>query len=119
MKKLLVLLVAGLTLAFLFTSCEKEESFDEALLIGKWKSGPEYFRYDIDYTGVEWNTDEDYTEEDGLPFTWTLEKAELTLIHYVNNTPSIPKVYKITELTATTLKYRDSFSVTHSFTKTN
>lgn len=119
MKRLIVFLIAGVTLSAFFTACEKIETFDEALLIGKWKSGPVYFRYDADYKGVQWNTDEDYTEEEGLPFTWSLDKAELTQIHYVDNTPTLPKIYTITTLTATTLKYRDSFMVTHTFTKVN
>jgi hypothetical protein len=118
MKKILFLLVAGLTLSFFFTSCEKEESFDEALLIGKWRSGTVNFRYNADHTGYTWDTADDVTEEEAQDFTWTLEMSELTHIN-IGEVTVVPKVYKITELTATTLKYRDSFSVTHSFTKTN
>lgn len=45
--------------------------------------------------------------------------SELTQIHIMTIGGNVPKVYTVTELTATTLKYKDSFSVTHSFTKVN
>lgn len=126
MRKLLVYLVACLSISFVFTSCEKEdESFDENLLIGKWKNMiPEnqenvvagkflYVKFfnDLDPAldgykrGYEWDeSDVDITEADAQWFSWHLDKSELTQIHD-QETKSVPKVYKITELTTTTLKY--------------
>ena len=60
----------------------------------------------------------EYTEEEGLPFTWTLESAELTHIHIMETGGSgVPKIYTVTELTETSLKYKDDFGKTYSFVK--
>jgi hypothetical protein len=118
MKKLLVLLVAGLTLSFVFTSCEKEELFDETLLIGRWVSGTVYFRYMEDYSGYTWDPSDDVEESEAQPFTWTLNKSELTQIHIMQIGGNIPKVYTVLELTPTRLKYKDDFN-TFTFTKVN
>jgi hypothetical protein len=92
--------------------------FDESLLIGKWAMGTDHYRYDADGTGVSWDTAEYYTEEEGLPFTWTLESAELTHIHIMETGDSgLPKIYTVTELTETSLKYKDNFGKTYSFVK--
>lgn len=56
-------------------SCQKEEEFDETLLIGKWKSGTLYEKYLSDHTGFTWDTKEDVTEDEGQKFTWKLEKV--------------------------------------------
>ena len=42
MKRLLNYLPVLFIVAVLFSSCLPEEDFDEALLIGKWRSGTEY-----------------------------------------------------------------------------
>ena len=100
-------------------SCEPEEeiSFDQALLIGKWKSGTLYYKYLAGGTGGTWDTSDDVTEAEAQAFTWTLVKAELTHIHILEIGGSVPKVYTVTELTETTLKYHDDFNVSYSFTK--
>lgn len=104
--------------SILFNSCEEEESvFQESLLIGKWVSGTVYYKYLSNYSGTTWDTSDDVTEAEGQPFTWTLVKSELTHIHILEVGGSVPKVYTVTELTATSLKYKDSFGKTFSFTK--
>jgi hypothetical protein len=104
----------------LFYSCGKEEIFDETLLYGKWKpvSGTSmHFRYDRNGEGVTWNPNEDQLEYEGQKFTWELVKSELTQIHLMEiGGGKIPKVYTVTELTASSLKYKDSFS-SYSFTR--
>jgi hypothetical protein len=99
-------------------SCETEEpSFDEALLIGKWQSGTLFYKYHGDGTGATWDTADDVTEEEAQEFTWTLVKTELTHIHILEIGGSVPKVYTVTELTSSSLKYHDDFGVEFSFTK--
>lgn len=116
-KKLLYLFVALVSTTF-FVSCEMEETtFDDAYLIGKWQSGTEYYKYLVDGTGKTWDTADDVSEEEAQDFTWTLVQAELTHIHVMEMGGSVPKVYTVTELTETTLKYRDDFGKSYSFTK--
>lgn len=118
MKRLLNYLPVLFIVAVFFTSCLPEEDFDEALLIGKWRSGTLFYRYDSGGAGVSWDTADDVTEAEGQAYTWTLVKAELTHIHVVEmgGTP-VPKVYTVTKLTETTLEYKDDFDKSFSFTK--
>lgn len=105
-------------LAFLFNSCEPEpETFQESFLIGKWVSGTVHYKYVSNYTGTTWDTADDVTEAEGQPFTWSLVQSELTHIHIIETEGSVPKVYTVTELTATTLKYEDSLGTKYSYTK--
>jgi hypothetical protein len=106
----LVLLVSGL-----FHSCFKDEEFDEALLIGRWKptSGTRmYFRYDSNGMGVTWNPNDDQREEEGQRFKWKLEQSDLEQRHEIEiiGEFNIIRLYTITVLNETTLKYRDGFS---------
>lgn len=118
MKKILVCLMMCLSFSILFNSCTKDEvSFDESLLIGKWVSGTLYYKYASDYTGKTWDTIDDVTEEEAQSFTWSLVKEELTHIHILEVGGSVPKVYKVTELTANSLKYQDDFGTSFTFTK--
>jgi len=116
MKKFVVCFVV--LFSFILSSCQKEEeTFTESFLIGKWVSGTLHYKYLSDKTGATWDTKDDVTEAEAQPFTWTLDKSELTHIHIIQTGGSVPKVYTVTELTATTLKYKDSFGTTFSFTK--
>lgn len=118
MKRTLSYLLSAVLFSALFISCEKEEEFfDEALLIGKWKSETLYYRYDDDYTGVTWDTGDDVSEDEGQAFEWTLIKSDLTHIHILEIGGKVPKYYTVTELTATTLKYKDEFGKHFSFSK--
>ena len=120
MKKTFNYLVIMLVSMLAFYSCSSETEFDESLLIGKWKSGTEYYRYDFSGTGVTWDTADDVTEADGQAFTWTLEKSELTHIHIMETGGTgVPKVYTVTVLNTTTLSYKDDFGKSYTFTKTN
>ena len=123
MKKTLYFLFSLLLISALFHSCGKEEEFDETLLYGRWEpvSGTSlHFRYDSNHKGVTWNPKVDQYESEGQEFEWELVKSELTQIHLMETVEGvvIPKVYTVTELTATSLKYKDSFS-SYSFSKMN
>jgi hypothetical protein len=118
MKKLFVCLMVCFSFSVLFNSCEEDEAFfQESLLTGKWVSGTVYYKYLSDNTGKTWDTADDVTEAEAQSFTWTLVKSELTHIHIMEVGANVPKVYTVTELTATTLKYKDGFGKTFSFTK--
>ncbi|HEY3370674.1 MAG TPA: hypothetical protein VGK10_07495 [Prolixibacteraceae bacterium] len=105
-------------MALVFNSCEQEqETFQESLLIGKWSSGTLHYQYASNYTGTTWDTADDVTEAEAQAFTWTLVQSELTHIHIIETGGSLPKVYTVTELTATSLKYKDGLGKTYSFNK--
>lgn len=121
MKKTLFLSAMCLVaVVCLFSSCAPEEQpLDESLLIGKWQSGTLYEKYEANHTGTTWNTAEDVTEAEAQKFTWTLEKNILTQIHIMEMTGqgTVPKVYTVITLNATTLKYEDDFGNQKTFTK--
>lgn len=118
LKKVLYSIAMLVAVSLVYTSCEPEEKFfDEALLIGKWKSGEEFYKYRDDGTGATWDESEDVTEAEAQEFTWTLVESELTHIHILEMGGTVPKIYTVTELTATTLKYKDDFGGVFSYTK--
>jgi hypothetical protein len=118
MKKIIVSLMVCFSFSILLNSCTDEEtSFDETLLIGKWVSGTIFYKYANDNTGKTWDTSDDVTEAEAQSFNWTLVQSELTHIHILEVGGSVPKVYTVTELTASTLKYQDDFGKSYSFTK--
>lgn len=118
MKRLL-LVILSLVLVILFTtSCEKENTnFETSLIIGKWKSGTLFERYDFDSTGATWDTADDVTEAEAQPFTWTIEIDQLEQIHIIENGGKVPKVYTITTLSESTLVYEDDFGSIKTFSK--
>ncbi len=119
MKKALIFLMATILIGLMLVSCEKEDDFDESFLIGKWESGTLYYRYFVDGTGYSWDEGDDVTENEAQDFTWTLEKSELTHIHILEIGGTVPKVYTVTELTSTRLRYEDGFGKSYSFIKVN
>ena len=118
MKKLSGFLVIFSVLALLY-SCGKDTDFDESLLYGKWKQGTLFEKYLSDGTGWTWDTSDDVTEDDAQPFEWTLDKDDLTQIHIMETGGKVPKVYKVTELTSTTFKYKDDYGKNYSFAREN
>ncbi len=119
--KRIVLIFLSLAFAALFTtSCSDDEvqpSFDQALIIGKWKSGTLFERYDANKSGATWDTEDDVAEDDAQEFTWTIDKDQLEQIHIIVSGGNVPKVYTITSLTATTMAYKDEYGKIESFTK--
>jgi hypothetical protein len=124
MKKLLSYFGAFVAFTLFFASCEPaEKSFDESLLIGKWRVGntEEFYRYRANRTGVNWNESDDVSEAEGTKFDWRLNKSELELRFYsrVTGEPLVWELYTVTTLTSTTFRYRDDFGRTFTFTKVN
>jgi len=124
MKKSIFYFVTFLSISFMLNSCSKEEeSFDETLLIGTWKEGTVYEKYQSNYDGYTWDTADNVTEDEAQLFHWTLVKSDLTQIHIMESSGTeVPKYYTVIELSSTTLKYRDDLATipeTHTFTKIN
>ncbi len=118
MKKSLRYFTMLAVITYLAVSCTKEEeTFDQTLLTGKWQSGTLFYKYLADGTGGTWDTADNVTEAEAQAFTWTLVKDLLTQIHILEIGGSVPKIYTVTELTETSLKYHDDFGVSFSFTK--
>lgn len=105
----------------LIVSCIEDlpTTFDENLLYGKWQSGTLFYKYISDGSGTTWDTADDVQEAEGQAFTWTLVEAELTHIYVLEIGGSVPKVYTVTKLTATSLVYEDDYGTSYSFTKVN
>jgi hypothetical protein len=118
MKKTLLYLTMFTILTLLAVSCTEEDTtYDQTLLTGKWQSGTLFYKYLANGTGGTWDTADNVTEAEAQEFTWTLVNDLMTHIHVLEMGGSVPKIYTVTELTATSLKYQDDFGVTFSFTK--
>lgn len=119
MKRLVYYFLSFIFFGITFSACTLEgDTFDQALLIGKWVSGTVHYRYDNGGTGATWDTADDVQEAEAQEFSWTLVRTELTQIHLVNGNPDLPKIYTVTKLTDTSLEYEDSTDGTkYSFTK--
>jgi hypothetical protein len=117
-KKTLYNITLIIGICLLAVSCEPETTtFDNSLLPGKWQSGTLFYKYLSDGNGSTWDTADDVTEAEAQKFTWTLVDAELTHIHILEIGGSVPKVYTVTELTSTSLKYQDDFGAKFSFSR--
>jgi hypothetical protein len=118
MKRLALILLSLALTALFSNSCIEDEinpNFDESLIIGKWKSGTLYERYNANKSGATWDTADDVTEAEAQTFTWTIVQDQLEQIHIIENGGKVPKVYTITELTASSLRYMDAYGNAKSF----
>ncbi len=117
MRKYLLLFSAALVLALCFSSCNPLTNFEKSLMYGRWVDGTEYYRFDIDGTGATWDTGDDVSESEAQEFTWSLEGADLTIIHILEVGGAVPKAYTMKTLTATTLEFEDYTGKVFSYTK--
>lgn len=124
MKRIITYVTAFVLVSLTFIACSTEEpTYDEDLLLGLWKNTTknEYYRYLADYTGKMWNIGENVHEddEDVTRFEWTLDKSSLTHIYmsFMTGGELVPKYYKVTTLTSSSLTYKDDFGKTFSFSK--
>ncbi|GAB1415100.1 hypothetical protein MASR2M117_05060 [Paludibacter sp.] len=111
MKQKINYLLALMFIAMAMVSCTPEDDiFDETLLYGKWKSGTEFYRFDSDGKGKNWDASETNEDDKGGNFTWTLVKADLTIIRISTTTGGgVPHTYTVKELASSTLKLDDGF----------
>lgn len=122
MKKFLIFLISAIYITIMLVSCEKEEEFfDKSLLTGKWQSHQTstlFDRYFSNGTGYTWDEGDDVQENEAQNFTWTLEGSKFTLIHEMEHGGvPVPQELTVTELTMTSLKYRNLYGRTYSFTR--
>ena len=132
MKKSILRIALVAMVGAVVASCGMEPTFQENDLLGLWQEdGKEAFvRFtsEKDSTGVykygcEWDEGDGVFESDLTKygngwFKWQLVKADLTEIHLMEyGGAELPKVYTVTKLNDTELKYEDDFKVTHSFQK--
>ncbi len=108
----------------LFAACfpaEKHIDVDPQMLHGKWlKVGTqEYWRYYDSGEGATWDESEGKTEATtNLTYTWDLAQDELT--HWFRGEQGnqmVPKVYTIKEITSNSMRWRDAYGISSTFTK--
>jgi len=118
MKKSYLLLIP---LIALLASCSlfepKEKSFDSSLIYGKWQSGQEYWVYETSGTGHTWDEADDVTEAEAQQFVWKIDGSALQITHIGEMGEQIPKDYTLTELSSTTLSYKDGYGKSFTFNK--
>lgn len=113
MKKILFTLCSVL---LLFSSCDKTK-FDEADLVGRWKSGTLWEKYSSTGTGATWDTADEVDEEEAQSFTWELDGEILTQYHQMEGSSGVvPRQVTIKTLTASSLVYTKN-GKTYTFTK--
>ena len=96
----------------------EDETFDSDLLIGLWKSGTVFYRYNADGSGITWDTADDVMESEGSKFTWEINKKQLFHYHRMEiSNAIIPKTYNINNLDLVNLDYSDDYNVKSSFVK--
>lgn len=121
MKRTALFLSSILISIVFLSSCVEDildSSYDESLIVGTWKSGTLHETYNANKTGSTWDTSDDVTEAEAQTFTWSISKDQLEQIHIMEiSGTKIPKVYTLTNLTATTLSYQDDYGVKKTFTK--
>lgn len=114
MKKQLYFWAACVCMALSFSACSlMDQDFDETLIIGTWTvdgNSTDHWRFDAGGTGASWDEADDVTEEEAQAFSWSISGSELTIVHQIGMTgqDAIPKSYKLTELTATHMTFKDT-----------
>lgn len=92
-------------------------------LTGKWvvENSQEYWRFRSGGTGVTWDESEDISEEESnLKFEWTLDRDELTCVFRgANENQAVPKVYRIREISSSSMRWEDIYGRTTRFVKSN
>ncbi len=111
----LLFLLAGVCM--MLASCKEDPVFDGNLIVGKWVSGTEYYRYDPDSTGATWDTGDDVQESEAQPFTWSFDEksSRLTLVHQMEMGGVIPKTYTIVALDDEVMRYKDNYDQTFEY----
>ena len=97
----------------------KVKTFNKSFIIGKWRSGNDYFRFDEDGKGKSWNIEYIVEEEKGNDIKWTLNYSDLTIIWFQTvGGDGVAYFYTVTELTPSLLKLDNGFE-TKIFSKVN
>lgn len=90
-------------------------------LTGRWvvEGTQEFWHFRNGGTGVTWDESEDISEEESdLQFEWTLNRDELTCVwRDENENRTVPKVYRICEITTSSMKWENIFGQTTKLKK--
>ncbi len=122
MKRLSLYICLLASLCLLMAGCKKEDDkpkFSSVDLIGKWRSGTEYWRYDKGGTGKTWDEADDVYEDDEttMRFSWVLDGDQLQHTFSGDEVhQAVIQDYTILELTSTKLRW-DNGLKTVTFTK--
>lgn len=122
MRKMLRYTVCMALALVALTSCVPDmgmPDFSVDDIYGKWRSGTLFYRYDVGYEGVTWDTADDVAEEEGQRFTWEIAGDDMTHIYIMEMGASVPKTYVIDELTPSVLRYHDDYGKSYRFSKVN
>lgn len=114
MKRILTITIILGTL-FLCGCGNRQTVFDEALIIGRWATGTEFWVYEDAGIGYTWDTADDVTEDEAQQYTWEMEGSRLTIMHIGEMGEVIPKDYTLKTLNSTTLEYEDNYGKYYSF----
>ncbi|MBR1783835.1 MAG: lipocalin family protein [Bacteroidales bacterium] len=116
--------VLAVALAAMAAGCTPKESHIEvrpSQLLGLWQRSntQEYWRYTENATGVTWDEADDvHEDESNLTFSWTLDEDRLTHVFTgMEGNQAVPKVYTITAISNTSMRWRDDYSMEYSFTR--
>lgn len=110
----------ALLLAVVLSACVpvEEKHFNVKYLFGEWTEGTVHDKYAEDGTGYSWDTSDDISEEEALPFEWSLSYDTLLVNHISWNGTISPKIYIVTALDSIHLDHYDLVSgEAHHFTK--
>lgn len=136
MKRTKYIVLAAL-LALGMASCDKRNNdsrltVDASQVTGLWvkNSNPyEYWRFRADGSGVTWDEtpDPEYgtpsTTEDlsNLTYSWHITDGDVLMFDFPGAMANqdVPKYYYITEISASTMKWRDDYGLTYSLRKAN
>ena len=95
----------------------EDVNYDVDLLIGKWQSGPIFYRFDIDRVGVTWDVEDDILEAEASHLKWELKSSQFIHYYEMENGGVIPKFYKIKYLDLNKLIFIDEYANEFVFVK--
>lgn len=137
MKRVLITILPVAAVLLLFASCFNNKEDDGRLTVssgevaGLWvkSSNPyEYWRFRDDMTGITWDETPDpetgepeMTEElSNLGFSWSIDGDVLSFdFPGAMENQDVPKYYYITEISASSMKWRDEYGLTYTMRKVN
>ena len=117
----------------LFFSCNKDTTADKELMYGKWLTQDStYYRFDrtseqyaihdgstVAVNGARWSAkvEEDVSEDEAQPFVWSLDAADLTIVHQGYMGEKVPKTYTVKSQTKSSMQWKDDYGNTISLAK--
>jgi hypothetical protein len=125
-KTIIWLAITVLCVVIGVSSCGEANSFDSAMLVGKWRrispnaNGAqkyEYYRFYNNGNGAAWDEADDVSENEAQPFTWTLTGSTFRLVHKGEMGQVVPKTYTMLTLTDAILSFKDSYGDRYTYSK--